>query len=159
NPVPPYQLDDLARQIESLKARSEGRPDPNATGAAAYGPAPLGSGESAYAREADQRFGQQQPPYPYPPQPQQPPVIVQQGGGFGAGMGGLLTGVLLGEALNSGNRDRVVERDVIVDPDEARRRAGGGDVDFGQGSNDWSDGNGGGVDMGNNDDSGGWTDT
>ncbi|HXZ06536.1 MAG TPA: tetratricopeptide repeat protein, partial [Paraburkholderia sp.] len=60
NPVPPYQLDDLARQVDSVKARSEGRPDPNATGAAAYGPAPLGSGDSVYAREADQRFGQQQ---------------------------------------------------------------------------------------------------
>jgi len=74
-------------------------------------------------------------------------------------MGGLLTGVLLGEALSSG-RDRVIERDVIVD-DEARKRAGNdaGSVDFGQGSNDWSDGGGdGGVDMGS-DDSGGWNDT
>jgi hypothetical protein len=163
NPVPPYQIEDLARQVESLKARSEGRPDPNATGAAALGPGPLGSGESTYAREADERFGRQQAPYPYPPQPapqQQPPVIVQQGGGFGGGMGGLLTGVLLGQVLNSGGRDRVIERDVIVDPDEARRRAAGGDVDFGQGSNDWSDGNGGGgIDMGSSDDSGGWTDT
>ncbi|HZZ06246.1 MAG TPA: tetratricopeptide repeat protein, partial [Paraburkholderia sp.] len=69
--------------------------------------------------------------------------------------------VLLGEALNSG-RDRVVERDVIVD-DETRRRGGdggnGGGLDFGQGSNDWSDNSGGGVDMGSNDDSGGWSDT
>jgi len=74
-------------------------------------------------------------------------------------MGGLLTGVLLGEALSHGH-DRVIERDVIVD-DEARRRGAGGNddgnVDFGQGSNDWNDG--GGVDVGNNDDSGGWTDT
>ncbi|MGF6756204.1 tetratricopeptide repeat protein [Paraburkholderia sp. GAS42] len=165
NPVPPYQLDDLERQVESLKARAEGRPDPNASGAAAYGPGPLGSGESAYAREADERFGRQpQAPYPYPQQPvpqQQPPVIVQQGGGFGGGMGGLLTGVLLGQVLNSGGRDRIIERDVLVDPDEARRRAGGGDVDFGQGSNDWSDGGGGGVDTGSSDDSsgGGWSDT
>lgn len=163
NPLPPYQIEDLERQVESLKARAEGRPDPNATGAAAYGPGPLGSGESAYAREADERFGRQpQAPYPYPPPPvpqQQPPVIVQQGGGFGGGMGGLLTGVLLGQVLNSGGRDRIIERDVIVDPDEARRRAAGGDVDFGQGSNDWNDG-GGGVDMGSNDDSGGgWSDT
>jgi tetratricopeptide (TPR) repeat protein len=161
NPVPPYQLDDLERQVESLKARAEGRPDPNASGAAAYGPAPLGSGDSAYAREADERFGRQQAPYPYPQQPvpqQQPPVIVQQGGGFGGGMGGLLTGVLLGQVLNSGGRDRIIERDVLVDPDEARRRSGGGDVDFGQGSNDWSDG--GGIDTGSNDDSGGgWSDT
>ena len=75
-------------------------------------------------------------------------------------MGGLLTGVLLGEALNSG-RERGVEREVIVD-DETRRRGNdggnGGGLDFGQGSNDWSD-NGGGIDMGSNDDSGGWTDT
>ncbi|CAG4891772.1 hypothetical protein R52603_02187 [Paraburkholderia saeva] len=162
NPVPPYQLDDLERQVESLRARADGRPDPNASGAAAYGPAPLGSGDSAYAREADERFGRQQAPYPYPQQPvpqQQPPVIVQQGGGFGGGMGGLLTGVLLGQVLNSGGRDRIIERDVLVDPDEARRRAG--DVDFGQGSNDWSDGGGGGgIDTGSNDDSGGgWSDT
>jgi tetratricopeptide repeat protein len=161
NPVPPYQLDELERQVASLKARAEGRPDPNAAApmAANY------SSDSTYAREADATFGRQVPPgpqapYPYPPQ--QPPVIVQQGGGFGSGMGGLLTGVLLGEALNSG-RDRVVERDVIVDDDdERRRRAGGNDnssIDFGQGSNNWDDGSGGGdVDMGS-DDSGGWNDT
>jgi hypothetical protein len=154
NPVPPYQLDELEQRVTSLKARAEGRPDPYAAAAA-------GGNESAYAREADQRFGNPAQ-MPYPPQaPQQPPVIIQQGGGFGSGMGGLLTGVLLGEALNSG-RDRVVERDVIVDDDEARRRAGnnGGGVDLGQGSNDWDDGSGGGgVDMGSNDDSGGWSDT
>ncbi|GAB7523887.1 tetratricopeptide repeat protein [Paraburkholderia sp. 2C] len=163
NPVPPYQVDELERQVASLKARAEGRPDPNAAAASAQSY----SGDSSYAREADANFGRQVPPgqqpYPYPPQQQQPPVIIQQGGGgFGGGMGGLLTGVLLGEALNSG-RDRVIERDVIVD-DEQRRRGGGGDnssVDFGQGSNDWDDGNGGGggdVDMGS-DDSGGWNDT
>ncbi|WP_225032696.1 tetratricopeptide repeat protein [Paraburkholderia sp. XV] len=168
NPVPPYQIEDLERQVASLKARAEGRPDPNAAPAAS-----AATGDSSYAREADQAFGRggQQPgyppgypqaPYPYPPQQQQPPVIVQQGGGFGGGMGGLLTGVLLGEALNSG-RDRVIERDVILD-DESRKRGGNdaGSIDFGQGSNDWSDGNGGGdggVDMGSNDDSGGWNDT
>ncbi|WP_207001508.1 tetratricopeptide repeat protein [Trinickia mobilis] len=152
NPVAPYQIEALEKQVASLKARAEGRPDPNAA------PAP---GQSAYAQEAE-RFGQaQQPPYaPQYPQQQQPTIVVQQGGGFGGGMGGLLTGVLLGEAL-SGNRDRVVERDVIVD-DETRRReasdADNGGVDFGQGSNDWND-DGGGTDMGNNDDSGGWTDT
>jgi tetratricopeptide (TPR) repeat protein len=164
NPVPPYQIDELERQVASLKARAEGRPDPNA---AAPMSAQNYSSDSSYAREADANFGRQVPPgqqpYPYPPQQQQPPVIIQQGGGgFGGGMGGLLTGVLLGEALNSG-RDRVIERDVIVDDDE-RRRGGGGDnsqVDFGQGSNDWDDGSGGGggdVDMGS-DDSGGWNDT
>ena len=77
-------------------------------------------------------------------------------------MGGLLTGVLLGEALSHG-RDRVIERDVYIDDDEARRRAAergnDGGVDFGQGSNDWNDGGGndGGVDFGS-DDSGGWND-
>jgi hypothetical protein len=152
NPVPPYQLDELEQRVASLKARAEGRPDP-------YAAAPAGSGESAYAREAE-RFGNPpQAPYPYPPQ-QQPQVIVQQGGGFGSGMGGLLTGVVLGEALNSGR-----EREVIVDDETRRRRDdsnngdNGGGLDFGQGSNNWDDGSGGGgVDMGN-DDSGGWSDT
>ncbi|MGG1943382.1 tetratricopeptide repeat protein [Trinickia sp. NRRL B-1857] len=153
NPVPAYQLDDLARQLDSLRARAEGRPDPNAQ--------TPGAGPSAYAQEAE-RLQQQQAPYgaqqPYPMQ-QQPPIVVQQGGG---GMGGLLTGVLLGEALSHG-RDRVVERDVYIDDDEARRRAAergdAGNIDFGQGSNDWNDGGGsdGNVDFGNND-SGGWSD-
>ncbi|WP_144150395.1 tetratricopeptide repeat protein [Paraburkholderia sp. BCC1885] len=152
NPVPPYQLDELEQRVASLKARAEGRPDP-------YAAAPAGMGDSAYAREAE-RFGNPpQAPYPYPPQ-QPPQVIVQQGGGFGSGMGGLLTGVLLGEALNSGR-----EREVIVEDDETRRRGGnndnnsndGGGLDFGQGSNNWDDGSGG-VDTGS-DDSGGWSDT
>ena len=154
NPVPPYQLDELEQRIGSLRARAEGRPDPNAAAAA-------GNEQSPYAREAE-RFGNP-PQAPYPqqgPYQQQPPVVVQQGGGFGGGMGGLLTGVLLGEALNSG-RERVVERDVIVD-DEGRRRGSSGDngggLDFGQGSNDWNDNSGGGIDMGSNDDSGGWSD-
>jgi cytochrome c-type biogenesis protein CcmH/NrfG len=155
NPVPPYQLDELEQRIGSLRARAEGRPDPYAAPAA-------GTQQSPYAQEAE-RFGN--PPQPYPqqgPYQQQPQVIVQQGGGgFGGGMGGLLTGVLLGEALNSG-RERVVERDVIV-YHETRRRGGaggnGGGLDFGQGSNDWNDNSGGGVDMGSNDDSGNWSDT
>ncbi|RKE36242.1 tetratricopeptide repeat protein [Paraburkholderia sp. BL23I1N1] len=151
NPVPPYQLDELEQRIASMRARAEGRPDPYAAPAA-------GTQQSPYAQEAE-RFGNP-PQAPYPQQ--QPQVIVQQGGsGFGGGMGGLLTGVLLGEALNSG-RDRVVERDVIVD-DETRRRGGdggnGGGLDFGQGSNDWSDNSGGGVDLGSNDDSSSWSDT
>ncbi|WP_341315496.1 tetratricopeptide repeat protein [Paraburkholderia sp. IMGN_8] len=155
NPVPPYQLDELEQRIASMRARAEGRPDPYAAPATS-------AQQSPYAQEAE-RFGNP-PQAPYPqqgPYQQQPQVIVQQGGGgFGGGMGGLLTGVLLGEALNSG-RERVVERDVIVD-DETRRRGkddGNGGVDFGQGSNDWSDNSGGGVDMGSNDDSGGWSDT
>lgn len=155
NPVPPYAIEDLANQIDSVRARSEGRPDPRATAAPASA-----DGQSVYAQEAE-RFGrnpQGQPPYsPYPQQ--QPPVIVQQGGGFGGGMGGLLTGVLLGEAMSGGNRERVIEREVPVDDDELRRRRGnddnnGGGLDFGNGSNDWSD-NGGGVDLGSND-SGNW---
>jgi len=156
NPVPPYAIEDLSNQIDSVRARSEGRPDPRATAAPASA-----DGHSVYAQEAE-RFGrnpqQGQPPYsPYPQQ--QPPVIVQQGGGFGGGMGGLLTGVLLGEAMSGGNRERVIEREVPVDDDELRRRRGndgnnGGGLDFGNGSNDWSD-NGGGVDLGRND-SGNW---
>ena len=153
HPVPAYQLDDLSRQLDSLRARTEGRPDPNAS--------TPGAGPSAYAQEAE-RLQQQAPYGAQQPYPQQPPVVVQQGGGMG-GMGGLLTGVLLGEALSHG-RDRVIERDVIVDDDEARRRAAergdGGGLDFGQGSNDWNDGGGsdGGVDFGSND-SGGWSDS
>ncbi|MFT4504321.1 tetratricopeptide repeat protein [Caballeronia sp. 15711] len=156
NPVPPYAIEDLSNQIDSVRARSEGRPDPRASAAPASP-----DGQSVYAQEAE-RFGrnpqQGQPPYsPYPQQ--QPPVIVQQGGGFGGGMGGLLTGVLLGEAMSGGNRERVIEREVPVDDDELRRRRGndgnnGGGLDFGNGSNDWSD-NGGGVDLGSND-SGNW---
>jgi hypothetical protein len=156
NPVPPYQLDELEQRIGSMRARADGRPDPYAASASA--PA---AQQSPYAQEAE-RFGNP-PQAPYPqqgPYQQQPPVVVQQGGGgFGGGMGGLLTGVLLGEALNSG-RERVVERDVVVD-DEARRRGNdggnGGGLDFGQGSNDWND-NGGGVDLGSSDDSGSWND-
>jgi tetratricopeptide (TPR) repeat protein len=158
NPVPAYRLEEIDRQLVSLKARAEGRPDPNAAAATAAAP---GYGASSYAQEAE-RFQQQGPQPPYQQPYQQPPVVVQQGGGFGSGVGGLLTGVLLGEALSQG-RDRVVERDVYID-DDARRRGGnggdggnGGGLDFGQGSNDWSD-NSGGVDYGG-DDSGGWTDT
>lgn len=157
NPVPPYQLDELEQRIGSMRARADGRPDPYAASASA--PA---AQQSPYAQEAE-RFGNP-PQAPYPqqgPYQQQPPVVVQQGGGgFGGGMGGLLTGVLLGEALNSG-RERVVEREVVVD-NEARRRGNdggnGGGLDFGQGSNDWNDNSGGGVDLGSNDDSGGWND-
>ncbi|KQR87316.1 hypothetical protein ASG35_23070 [Burkholderia sp. Leaf177] len=156
NPVPPYAIEDLSNQIDSVRARSEGRPDPRAAPAASPS-----DNQSVYAQEAE-RFGRTppgQPPYsPYPQQ--QPPVIVQQGGGgFGGGLGGLLGGVLLGEALSGGNRERVIEREVPVDVDDELRRRGGGNnngggLDFGNGSNDWSDG-GGGVDLGSND-SGNW---
>jgi hypothetical protein len=150
NPAPPYAVEELSNRLDSLRARSEGRPDPHA---ATNMP---NDGQSAYAQEAE-RFGRGQPPQgpysPYPPQ-QQPPVVVQQGGGFGGGLGGLLGGVLLGEAL-SGGRERVIEREVPVD-DELRRRGGndnnGGGLDFGNGSNDWND-NSGGIDVGSNDSS------
>ncbi|AOK04674.1 tetratricopeptide repeat protein [Burkholderia sp. AU28942] len=161
NPVPPYRLDELEQRHASVKARVEGRPDPAAQPAATAS----GSG-SVYAQEADRVTGAQgqpyqQPPYPqqpYPPQypQQQPPVVIQQGGGFGGGMGGLLTGVLLGEAM-SGGRERVVERDVIVDDQRRRQESNDPGFDLGRGDDsNWSDGNGGGVDLGSNDD--GWTD-
>ncbi|RQR32293.1 tetratricopeptide repeat protein [Burkholderia sp. Bp9142] len=162
NPVPPYRIDELEQRHASVKARVEGRPDPGARPAA-----PANGSGSAYAQEADRVTGMQGQPYqqqpypqqPYPPQPypqQQPPVVVQQGGGFGGGMGGLLTGVLLGEAM-SGGRERVVERDVIVDDQRRRQENNDPGFDFGRGDNsNWSDGNGGGVDLGSNDD--GWTD-
>ncbi len=151
NPVPPYAIEDLENQVASLKARAEGRP-PKAAQAGA-------PNDSPFAQEAE-RFGRnpQQQPYqqqgPYPPQPgQQGPVIIQQGGG---GIGGLLTGVLLGEAMSYG-RDRVIERDMPVE----RRDDNNGGLDFGNGANDWNDGGtggGGGLDLGsNNDDS--WRDS
>ncbi|RKU03260.1 hypothetical protein C7H84_11870 [Burkholderia sp. Nafp2/4-1b] len=163
NPVPPYRIDELEQRHASVKARVEGRPDPSAQPAA-----PANGSGSVYAQEADRMTGMQGQPYqqqpypqaPYPPQypQQQPPVVVQQGGGFGGGMGGLLTGVLLGEAM-SGGRERVVERDVIVD-DQRHRQNNNNDPGFDLGRGDdsnWSDGNsGGGVDLGSNDD--GWTD-
>ena len=158
NPVPPYRIDELEQRHASVKARVEGRPDP-----AAQPAAPTNGSGSVYAQEADRMTGMQGQPYqqqpypqqPYPPQ-QQPPVVVQQGGGFGGGMGGLLTGVLLGEAM-SGGRERVVERDVNVDDPRRRQENNDPGFDFGRGDNaNWSDGNGGGMDLGSNDD--GWTD-
>ncbi|KVN46792.1 hypothetical protein WT12_14485 [Burkholderia territorii] len=163
NPVPPYRVDELEQRHASVKARVEGRPDPSAQPAA-----PANGSGSVYAQEADRVTGAQGQPYqqqpypqqPYPPQPypqQQPPVVIQQGGGFGGGMGGLLTGVLLGEAM-SGGRERVVERDVIVDDQRRRQENNDPGFDLGRGDDsNWSDGNsGGGVDLGSNDD--GWTD-
>ncbi|MEK6424198.1 MAG: tetratricopeptide repeat protein [Burkholderia gladioli] len=167
NPVPPYQLEDLERRFASLKARVEGRPDPNAAPASAPG-TNFGSGSgsgSVFAQEADRLTPPPYPPQaPYPYPPQQPPVVIQQGGGIGSGVGGLLTGVLLGEAL-SGNRERVVERDVIVDDQRQHGSGsvgnpfdngnGGNDGSFDLGQNDnWDSGNdsGGGVDLGSADD-------
>jgi len=173
NPVPPYAIEDLENQVASLKARAEGRPDPNAANTA-NAAQPNAQGQSPFAQEAE-RFGRGQPPYgsqgPYPQQGQQPPVIIEQGGGgFGGGMGGLLTGVLLGEALSHG-RDRVIEREVPVERrnegndggglDFGNSNNNGGGLDLGNGSNDWDDGNsgggGGGLDLGSNDDS--WRDS
>jgi hypothetical protein len=131
------RIDSLARQFESLKARVDGRPDPYP---------PHSADGYQYANEAD-RFGANR-------QPVAPTVIVQQGGG-GMGMGGgLLTGVLLGEMMGGG-RDRVIERDVIVD-DERNRGGSDPGIDYGQGNNDWSDNGGGGIDMGGG--GGDWSD-
>jgi hypothetical protein len=141
-PVAPYQVDGLVQQLESLQARVAGRPDPHA--------APLGAPGSVYAQEADRVMGVPPgypPGQPYPPQYPPQPVVVQQGGGFGGGIGGLLTGVLLGEAM-SGGRERVIERDVIVD--DRNRNQGDQNFDLGQ-SDDWSNGSDGGVDMGGGD--------
>jgi hypothetical protein len=150
SPVPDYRVDDLERRFASVKARAEGRPDPNAAPA----PGAYSDAQSRYAQEAD-RFST--PPYPNAP-PQT--VIVQQPP---SNNGGLLTGVLLGSVLSGGfgGRDRVIERDVIVDDDELRRRGGGNNVpdpgiDYGQGGNDWDNG-GGGIDTGGGGD-GGWSD-
>lgn len=65
-------------------------------------------------------------------------------------MGGLLGGVLLGEAL-SGGHDRVIERDVIVNNnnDDSHRQNPDPGFDLGQNDN-WGDS---GVDMG---DGGDW---
>ncbi|RQS63060.1 tetratricopeptide repeat protein [Burkholderia sp. Bp8963] len=150
NPVPPYRVEELEKRHASVKARVEGRPDPAAQPAAP-------AGGSVFAQEADRVTGAQGQPYPPQyPQQQQPPVVIQQGGGFGGGMGGLLTGVLLGEAM-SGGRERVVERDVIVDGERHRRDADPG-IDLGRGDDsNWDNGSsGGGVDVGSNDDD--WTD-
>ncbi|MDR5854395.1 tetratricopeptide repeat protein [Caballeronia sp. LZ062] len=174
NPVPPYAIEDLENQVASIRARAEGRPDPAAANAGAQGQSPFAQEAERFGRD-QQPHGQQAPypqqgPYPqgpYPQQGQQPPVIIQQGGGgFGGGMGGLLTGVLLGEAMSHG-RDRVIEREVPVERRDAGNDNGGldfgnsngGGLDFGNGSNDWDDGSGsgGGLDLGSNDDN--WRDT
>ncbi|MEX3582933.1 MAG: tetratricopeptide repeat protein [Burkholderia sp.] len=141
NPVVPYQVEELERCFASLKARVEGRPDPNAAPAA-----PAAASGSVFAQEAG-RLSQSKQPYPpsyhpYPPQspqPQQPSVIVQQGGGIG----GLLTGVLLGEALSGGRR---------FDLGNGGGRSDAG-FDIGQDDN-WStdSGDSGNIDLGSNDD-------
>ncbi|MEJ0003073.1 MAG: tetratricopeptide repeat protein [Pararobbsia sp.] len=148
--VAPYRLDELERQVASLRARAEGRPDP-------YPAASAGAAGSAYAPDAGARFAAQSH-MPYPAAPQQAPVIVQQGGGlFGGALGGILTGALLGEAFGFG-RDRVIERDVWVD-ETGRRDDNGGGLDYGEGANDWSPGGDDSFDMVGNDDAGGWVDS
>jgi uncharacterized membrane protein YgcG len=143
NPVPDYRVEDLEKRFASLRARADGRPDPTV----AATPASDGHA-SPYAQEAD-RFST--PQYPNGPAGQ-PTVIVQQQPSSGSG---LLTGVLLGSVLSGGfggGRDRVIERDVLVDDEELRRRGGGDNVpdpgfDAGQGGNDWDSG-GGDIDVG-----------
>jgi hypothetical protein len=155
---PSYQLDALAQRIERIKAFAEGRPDPLAANA---NPA-AGGNQSAYANEADRLsrpgYGQPGGEWQQPPQqaaPQQ--VIVQQPGGLGSGMGGLMTGVLLGEMLG-GHR----ERDVIVEHDRAPSGGAGqpnqdAGMDFGNGNDGWQDDNSQ-IDAGNSDDNS-WDDT
>ncbi|MCG1018710.1 MULTISPECIES: tetratricopeptide repeat protein [Burkholderiaceae] len=163
SPVPDYALEDLKRRLDSARARTEGRAEPNA----AAGNAGTGTGKSSssgnpsvYAQEAE-RFGHAQggaaPPTQPQPQPQ-PTVIVQHPGGGGSSMGGLLTGVLLGQMLG-GSREQVIERDVIVD-DERRCDHPGTQLDpgfdVGRGNDDWGDNTSGNIDVGDNDDSN-WT--
>jgi len=128
------RVNSYARQYDSLKARAEGRPDPYP---------PHSADGYQFASEAE-RFNAERPPV------QQTVYVQQPGGGMGMG-GGLLTGVLLGEMLGGG-RDRVIERDVIVDDERQRGydggKAGNGGIDMGRGSNDWDDGSSG-IDMGN----------
>jgi tetratricopeptide (TPR) repeat protein len=176
-PVPDYELEALERRIESLKARADGRVDPDARSANAFGHGGAPSGaESAYAQEAE-RLSRNQgvpggygPGYGAPAPAQQPPIIVQQPGalgGLGGGLGGLAAGVLLGEML-SGNRDRVVERDVLVDDqggridpgfgseDPWRQRSADPGIDVGQGSDNWDDGSGG-IDVGSDGSDDNWS--
>lgn len=163
SPMPDYALEDLKRRLDSARARTEGRAEPNA----AAGNAGTGTGKSSssgnpsvYAQEAE-RFGHAQggaaPPTQPQPQPQ-PTVIVQHPGGGGSSMGGLLTGVLLGQMLG-GSREQVIERDVIVD-DERRCDHPGTQLDpgfdVGRGNDDWGDNTSGNIDVGDNDDSN-WT--
>lgn len=158
SPVPDYVLEDLERRLNSTRARTEGRPDPNAAaGNAGTGTLPSSGNPSVYAQEAE-RFGQAPGGAAPPPPPTQPTVIVQQPGGGGGGMGGLLTGVLLGQMLG-GSRERVIEREVIVD--DERRRGNPGvqpdpGFDVGRGNDDWDDDAGSSIDVGDNDDSN-WT--
>ncbi|MCY0388039.1 tetratricopeptide repeat protein [Robbsia sp. Bb-Pol-6] len=154
--APAYQLEELDRSVERLKALAAGRPDPQAGMANA----------SPYAGEANRMAP---PPYqtPYGQQPygQQPgsapwgnqPVQQQPQGGMGstlgAGLGGLAAGVVLGEIMG-GHRERdvVVERDNPAPPfQQADAGNTGGAVDFGNGNDSWSDG-GGQIDAGNADD-------
>ncbi len=150
NPVPGYRLEELARRINGLKARAEGRPDPNAADAVATTAGPM-SGPSPYAQEAE-GFGH----HPAAGPPARPAVVFQQPGGWLGGMGGLgslVTGMLLGQLLG-GHRDRVIEREVWGEGE--RRHNGDAGIDAGQGSDNWNDTSGGGgggeIDTGGGDD-------
>jgi hypothetical protein len=177
-PVPDYELEALEHRIERLRARADGRADPDARSANAFGRGGASSGsDSAYAQEAERLSRNQGVPggygsgYGAPAPAQQPPIIVQQPGGalggLGAGVGGLAAGVLLGEML-SGHRDRVVERDVLVDDqggridpgfgseDSWRQRGADPGIDVGQGSDNWDDGSGG-IDVGSDGSDDNWS--
>ncbi|MGI4860522.1 MAG: tetratricopeptide repeat protein [Janthinobacterium lividum] len=157
NTAPAYQLEELDRRVERLKALAASRPDPQAG---------MGNG-SSYANEANRMappyqtpYGQQQPygqPSGSAPWGNQPVQQQPQGGGMGstigAGLGGLAAGVVLGEIMG-GHRDRdvIVERDNPAPPFQQADAGNnnGGAFDFGNGNDSWSDG--GQIDAGNADD-------
>ncbi len=138
NPAPSYQLDELEHQFATVKARIEGTPLPNPTATA--------SANSVFAQEAGQLMGA---PSAAAPSPSALPASAQSG----SGIGGLLGGLVLGEAMPIG-RDRIIERDVFSN-DANRSRDLDPGIDFGQGdTNGWDSSNG--ADFGNNSD--GWND-
>jgi tetratricopeptide (TPR) repeat protein len=140
-PVDDYRIVSLEQALVSVRARSEGRPDPTAR---------VSDAAPGYAPDAG-RFGRGGDPYgnsaygaPGPGAPQQT-VIVQQPPGAGGmgGMGGLLTGVVLGglagQAFGRGRNDLPDERgdagrDTTMDPGPH----GAGNVDPGPDAG-WND--------------------
>jgi Tetratricopeptide repeat len=139
NPVPGYRLEELGQRIDGLRARTEGRPDPNAATTGPGTPAGPGGGPSPYAKETE-RFGH----HPESGPAEQPAVVVEQPGGWMGGLGSLVSGMLLGQMLG-GRRDRVIEREVWGDG--GRRHSGDAGVDAGQGSDSLNDNSGGSADI------------